>query len=291
MYNADLFSEERMAELVGQYIAILRQVTARAATRVSDLDMTSGRTCACLPDPRAPLFVASHPSIGERLREHAAHRGDAIAVADRRRPWTFAQLDRASDGLAATLRAGGVGAGDVVAVYAHRSAPFVVALSGILKSGAAFAVLDPAHPEDRLAHCVAATRPAAFLTIADAGEVPALLRAALSGCLQISVDSAIERDVILKANVARRPDDLAYVAFTSGTTGGVKAVAGSERPLTHVLEWHRASFGLGAGDRFCLLSGLGHDPALRDIFAPLWVGATLLIPGQDELTAPDRLAA
>ena len=74
------------------------------------------------------------------------------------------------------------------------------------------------------------------------------------------------------------PDHPAYVAFTSGSTGRPKAILGPHAPLPHFLAWHCGSFGLGEADRFSLLSGLAHDPLLRDLFTPLWSGGTLCIP-------------
>ena len=81
-------------------------------------------------------------------------------------------------------------------------------------------------------------------------------------------------------NITVDPDGLAYVAFASGSIDGPKGIMGSHRPLSHFLQWHSQSFGFNESDRFSMLSGLAHDPLLRDIFTPLWVGATLCIPDQ-----------
>src|SRR5579864_3196678 len=92
------------------------------------------------------------------------------------------------------------------------------------------------------------------------------------------------------APAAARPEHPAYVSFTSGSTGEPKGVVASHLPLAHFVAWHAARFQLGAGDRFSLLSGLAHDPLLRDLFTPLCLGARLAIPAPGELTDPDRLA-
>jgi amino acid adenylation domain-containing protein len=73
-------------------------------------------------------------------------------------------------------------------------------------------------------------------------------------------------------------DDLAYVAFTSGSTGEPKAIAGTHAPLAHFFEWHRATSQLGPADRFSVLSGLAHDPLLRDVLGAFWAGATACMP-------------
>jgi amino acid adenylation domain-containing protein len=78
--------------------------------------------------------------------------------------------------------------------------------------------------------------------------------------------------------------------FTSGTTGRPKAVVASHGPLGHFVAWQRDRFGLRVDDRFALLSAIGHDPMLRDMFAPLCLGATLCLPPVDDLSTDDRLA-
>ncbi|HEY0604992.1 MAG TPA: AMP-binding protein, partial [Herpetosiphonaceae bacterium] len=91
-------------------------------------------------------------------------------------------------------------------------------------------------------------------------------------------------------SVTVNPEDLAYVAFTSGSTGAPKAILGTHRPLAHFLDWQAGTFGLTSGDRFSMLSGLAHDPLLRDVFAPLTIGATLCIPAPEIVAEPQQLA-
>jgi len=86
------------------------------------------------------------------------------------------------------------------------------------------------------------------------------------------------------------PDDLSHVAFTSGSTGKPKGILGRHGSLSHFLPWQTEAFQLTSADRFSLLSGLSHDPLQRDIFTPLWVGATLHIPPPDFVANTDRFA-
>ncbi|MCP5099526.1 MAG: AMP-binding protein, partial [Chloroflexi bacterium] len=86
------------------------------------------------------------------------------------------------------------------------------------------------------------------------------------------------------------PHDLATISFTSGTAGKPQAICGTHLSLAHFWHWHTQTFNLSAADRFTMLSGLAHDPLLRDVFTPLVMGATLHIPDGDELLTPNYLA-
>jgi acyl-coenzyme A synthetase/AMP-(fatty) acid ligase len=95
----------------------------------------------------------------------------------------------------------------------------------------------------------------------------------------------------LQTNRRGDPSGPAYYLFTSGSTGSPKCVACSHEPLVNFIDWHIGNFGLHKAQRFSMLSGISHDPLLRDIFTPLALGATLFIPEQAEITQPGALRA
>ncbi|HEX5724701.1 MAG TPA: condensation domain-containing protein, partial [Longimicrobiaceae bacterium] len=297
VYAADLFDAPRMRELLAQLEGVLRQAAAAPETRVGALSLATEAAQGVLPDPARPIEAeAWHGAVHETFAAHAAKSPEAPAISAAAETWTYAELDAAANRIAHRLIDGGVRPGDVVAVYAHRSAALVRALLGAWKAGAAFAVLDPAYPPARLAAQAGAARPAALLRISTAGEVPAEVAAALAESARLTVvltaDGKDGGDGFPSAApaVSVGPDDLAYVAFTSGTTGAPKAIAGTHRPLAHFFGWYARELGLSAGDRFSLLSGLAHDPLLRDVFAPLAVGGSIAIPDAGEIGTPGWLA-
>ncbi|HEV2735194.1 MAG TPA: amino acid adenylation domain-containing protein, partial [Longimicrobiaceae bacterium] len=300
VYDAELFARPRMEELLEQLRHLLAQAAADPERPVSALSLATPAARALLPDPTAPLHAGWEGAVHEAFARHAARAPGRVAVVDPAGSWSYGELDAHAGRLSHRLRAGGVGRGDVVAVYAHRSAALVQALLGVLGAGAAFLVLDPRYPAPRLLRALRAAGPRALLRLEAAGDLPAALRewAADSGCLSLALPARPGEDAHpLPASVPAGssavetgPDDLAYVAFTSGSTGEPRGVLGTHRPLSHFLAWHRETFGLGEGDRFAMLSGLAHDPLLRDVFTPLWTGATLCIPGPDEMERPGGLA-
>ncbi|HEY0022717.1 MAG TPA: non-ribosomal peptide synthase/polyketide synthase [Longimicrobium sp.] len=299
VYAADLFDAPRMRGLLSQVEGVLRQAVAAPETRVGALSLATEAARGVLPDPARPIEAeACRGAVHEVVAARAMATPHALAVEDPRERWTYAELDAAANRIAHRLIDCGVKPGNVVAVYAHRSAALVRAMLGTWKAGAAFAILDPAYPPARLAAQVRASKPLVILLVTAAGDVPSDLIEALGesvkGAIVLGPKSddpdSIARFPATAPAVSVGPDDLAYVAFTSGTTGTPKAIAGTHRPLAHFFGWYAKEFGIGEADRVSLLSGLAHDPLLRDVFAPLAVGGSIAIPDAGEIGTPGWLA-
>jgi amino acid adenylation domain-containing protein len=299
LYDADLFGPARAAEMLEQFRLVLEQAVADPGASVASYSLVTAAAREHLPDPRGPLGAEWLGSVPALFAAHAARAPERLAVEDEHGSWSYGELDRRSAQLAHALLAGGVRPGEVVAVYAHRSAPVVWALLGILRAGAAFVVLDPAYPPLRLASYLRIARPTGWLRIAAAGEPPAAVEEAAADTARCSLvlpglgaaaGGPLDGFPAHDPEVRVGPDSLAYLSFTSGTTGTPKAVMGRHGSLTHFLPWLRDTFALQADDRFTLLSGLGHDPLQRDVFTPLQLGAAVCIPPAAAFEAQGGLA-
>ncbi|HEY2737962.1 MAG TPA: condensation domain-containing protein, partial [Thermoanaerobaculia bacterium] len=296
VYNADLFDAARMEDLLDQLGLFLEQALERPEEPVGRHALVTAAARAVLPDPAAELSAAWEGAVHEIFARHALRTPGALAVADPAESWSYHELDERANRLAAFLQAGGVQPGDVVAFWAHRSAPLVWGVLGALKAGAAFLMLDPRYPAARQAQMLEIARPAAWLRVAAAGPVPAEIDNALDCTCRLTLPAKADPGFSIDIPAAPTavevgPDDTAYVAFTSGSTGVPKGVLGRQGSLSHFIPWLRQRFDLSAADRFSMLSGLAHDPLHRDLFTPLQLGAAVMIPDPETIDEPGALAA
>ena len=300
VYNTNLFDRARMIEMLAQLETLLSQIVEWPDEKISSLTLVTGGARQCLPDPAQPFDESRSENILSIFSEQVRRRPHEIAVSDPSQSWTYRQLDLQSNQVANYLLANGIEKENVVAIYAHRSAPLVAAVLGILKAGAAFTILDPAFPEARLCDCLQIASPRGFIQIEAAGSLPAALEEFVNSLdpvchFQISSGARADSDWMRASsdnpNLEPGADDLAYIAFTSGSTGQPKAVMGRHGPLTLFTFWAAEKFGLNDSDRFCVLSGLAHDPLHRDIFTPLQLGGSVCIPEPKDLETPARLRA
>ncbi|WP_162788370.1 non-ribosomal peptide synthetase [Amycolatopsis albispora] len=236
--------------------------------------------------------VARTPAcIHELVERQAAATPDALAVIQGEDRLTYAELDAAAGKLARRLAAAGAGPGDFVALRLRRSVHTVVALLGVLKSGAAYAPIEPSLPPER-ARALLATLGAPVL-ITDRDQVPAARELGEREILWVGEPDGSDGWALDDRGAPEprraRPDDLAYVIFTSGSTGTPKGVLLSHAPVVNLIEWVNTTFGMGPADRVLFLTSLGFDLSVYDVFGVLAAGGSVRVATDDEIRDPRRL--
>ncbi|GAA3971260.1 hypothetical protein GCM10023085_61820 [Actinomadura viridis] len=184
---------------------------------------------------------------------------------------TYAALWARVQGVAARLRAEGVGPDSVVAVAMERSAELPVALLGVLAAGGAYVPLDLDHPERRRA-----------FVLADSGARVVLTRERFRSALPGSRATVLTLDGIPAAPEAGEiadppPDALAYVIHTSGSTGTPKGAMNTHRAIANRLAWMQEAYGLTGDDRVLQKTPIGFDVSVWELFWPLMNGARLVL--------------
>jgi amino acid adenylation domain-containing protein len=222
------------------------------------------------PVPGACLHELFERQARERPQAIAIHSADAAEV-------TYGELNARANRIAHRLRRLGARPETRVGICMRRTPEMVAAMLGVLKSGAAYVPLDPAHPPARVAAVLRAARATAVLT--DAASRAALEDA--GGVMVIAVDSAdLSHESDADRPAAATPGNLAYVISTSGSTGVPKGVEIEHRSAVALIDWVRRT--VAEEDRGCVLAAtsITFDPALMEIWGTLsWGGAMVLTAG------------
>ena len=240
----------------------------------------------------------------------ARHPGsDAVRHGDGR--LSYAELDTRSGQLAATLMALGVRRGDRVGFFFPKSIPSIVTIFGILKAGGVYVPIDPASPAERVGYVARNCGIRHLVTLRDRLPLLESAFAAAPGELEavILVDEVPASDAVPTPRCAKQvvewsrvldravapagtgvETDLAYILYTSGSTGEPKGVMISHRAALTFIEWTRAEFGVTAQDIVSSHAPLHFDLSILDVFTTIAAGATIVLVPDRLSTFPVRLA-
>ena len=209
-----------------------------------------------------------------------------LAVRDGLHSLTYAELETCANALAHRLRALGVRPGARVGLCHQRSAVSVIGALATLKAGGAYVGLDPVYPDARLDFMIRDSEVAVLLT-----------RSSMTERLLYPPAPVIDLDSFMsETGGADQPpddlatiDDVAYVMYTSGSTGEPKGVEVSHRNLLSLVEWHHSAFGVGERDRASVLAAPAFDASVWEVWPYLTAGASLHVPDVAVAAAPRAL--
>ncbi len=281
-YSTELFDLTTIERLSARFVALLRGAVEAPDRPLSWLPLLGDDERAellALGDG-GPAPVAEAPTLHGLFARQAARTPDAVALVEPARSWTYAEVAHRAHGIAAALRARGIGRGDRVALLADRSAEAVIALFGILFAGAAYLPLDPGSPDDRLR----------FL-LDDAGARALLVPSALAArARSLSTDDAPPQCAIADIPSVTTPpddavgaDDAAYLIYTSGSTGTPKGVLIEHRGAVNLVSGFLARHRF-EGQRLLMIPPLIFDASVGDVFPVLACGSALVLhPAPTEL--------
>lgn len=232
-----------------------------------------------------PAEPGSPPgSVAHRLAEVAARTPHAPAVHTPDVVWTHAQLDWETGRLAARLRAAGVAAGDAVGVLLPKGGELLAAYLAVWRAGGHALLLDPSWPTARLEAALrVAGRPAAVLT-ADAAPADLTPLAALPRVPVAAGSPGREQgaeDSVAGPGPVPPAGGLAYVVFTSGSTGAPKPVGVTHGSVAHSTWTHRAAHRVTSRDRSAWLAPAGASSQVGEVWPYLATGASVVVPPPD----------
>ncbi|HSS75467.1 MAG TPA: amino acid adenylation domain-containing protein, partial [Thermoanaerobaculia bacterium] len=257
-FATDLFDRATIERLLGHLRNLLAGIAAAPGSLLEELPLLG-------EEERRQLLAWSGAALTHRreatihglFAEQAARTPDAVAVVLGDEEWTYGELAARAGRVASHLLRLGVAPETRVAVVGERSFDLIAALLGILQAGCAYLPLDPEHPPERQA-----------FMLADAGA-----------SLLLDLEGA-EEPSVPRPSQSISPDQLAYVMYTSGSTGNPKGVAVTHRNVVRLIQ-DQSFADFGPRETFLQLAPLAFDASTLEIWVPLLNGGRLvLFPGR-----------
>ncbi|MCX4771938.1 non-ribosomal peptide synthase/polyketide synthase [Streptomyces sp. NBC_01260] len=258
---------------------LVAALSGNSESRMSAVDVLDAgereRVLAEWNDTRVETACSTVPELfaGQVVRS-----ADAVAVVSGGVGVSFAELDGRASRLAHYLRSQGVGAQSVVGLCLPRGVVMVEAILGVWRAGAAYVPLDPEYPADRLAFMLADSRASVLI---GTGEVLDDLPVGRIRTLDLDdpmVVGALAVQPTTAPELALHRDELAYVMYTSGSTGVSKGVAVTHGGLANYVTWAAQAYGMEEGGGGAALhSSLAFDLTVTSVLVPLVSGSAVVV--------------
>jgi amino acid adenylation domain-containing protein len=275
-YNARLFKPDTMQRLAGHLQRLTEAMIQDLGCPIAYLPLlTAAEEQQLLVDWNSGTANYEASPVFYAIEAHAAKQPEAIAVAFQEQHLTYADLNQRANQLAHYLRHLGVGKEERVAVCIQPSLDIAVSLLAIFKAGGVYVPIDPTYPIERLATILEDTQPQVLLTQAHLlPNLPAI--AQYSFCLDQEWDTLTSFPTSNPTPVVQ-PDQMAYLVYTSGTTGKPKGVMASHRNLINYIQVAQAHYRFDRHDRMPAIARFTFSISLFELLSPLVAGGTLQI--------------
>jgi amino acid adenylation domain-containing protein len=294
-YRTDLFEEATIERMASHFRRLLEDIASESRKRISELDLfdaASRKQIMAISDGGEGIYDTLN-SLGTLFEHQARHNPNALAVIFENQKWTYAQLNRRANQLANYLRKHGLSAEGVVGIAIEPSAELLVALLGVLKAGGAYLPLDPTYPTERLVYMVKDSGASLVLVKEGRNQETGILPSleGLDGITLLNVESSdIEKESGDSPAITVSTDNLAYVLYTSGSTGQPKGVMGTHRGAINRFTWMWQKYPFMPNEVCCQKTSLNFGDSVWEIFGPLLAGICLVIAPSDDAKKAGKLA-
>lgn len=296
VYNAAVYSEDRMRALARSFMYVLEQMTENPDLPAEALRLVNS-------DERNRLLTGFHcnqgtfpagKSVGELFEEQVDLTPDGTALVCGSARLSYRELNARAGTLAEQLRMHGIERGHIAGVVCDRTVNMIIAMLAVIKTGAAYLPIDPYYPQERIRYMLEDSGAAVVITPPQyAGHVP------MNGDLRtlqleqymllITGSSASEREM----NAGHYPEkkDIAYVIYTSGSTGKPKGVMVGHQGMANLHAFFRNELGIRESDKIVQFASASFDASVWEMFMAFFTGAELHLLAKETIESYEAFTA
>ncbi|MCX8280366.1 amino acid adenylation domain-containing protein [Phyllobacterium sp. 0TCS1.6C] len=287
-YADGIYQPELIERAALHFERILAQAIAADTVRIKDIALVSNDEIAVLSAPYADDGVNDDRPVHDHISAHARQDPERTAIIHGDEIWTHGRLEQSANRLAHHLLRLGVGADVSVAIAVKRSPEAIMGILATLKAGGAYIPVEPDHPTSRNHHI-----------LRDGGVKVILTNSWLLDRIPDGLDAIIleldrldlSGEPITPPDVAIHKDQLAYIMYTSGSTGLPKGVAVEHGPLTHHIQNTSRVYGMSEISRELPFLPFSSDGGHERWMNPLMEGGSIILPDQPLWTPEETLTA
>ncbi|MER6299975.1 amino acid adenylation domain-containing protein [Kitasatospora sp. NPDC001539] len=278
----ELFPAGLLEALTQGYQSLLEQLLEERSWARTGFDLLPGDQLRRRRAANDTAVELPDVLLQDAFTERATSCPDNPALITSQLRMSYGELHRRAARTAAWLRSHGVGRNELVGLVMRRGPEQIIGILATVLAGAAYLPVDAALPEERRRYMLADGEVRCVLTnVADADrDGRAVLR------LDATDPAPTGAPALLEPLAGADPDDLAYVLYTSGTTGAPKGVMVTHRNVANVVADCYTRFGIHQDDRFFAISAFNFDLSVWDVFGALTAGAALVMPDADRAVDP-----
>jgi amino acid adenylation domain-containing protein len=274
-YNTDIYDAVLVDRIFSHFENLVSNSIANPSALIDQTDylIASEKQQLLFDFNATKADYPKHKTIVALFEEQVEKTPDNIAVVFENKAFTYQELNKLSNQLADYLRENySMQADDLVGIKLERSKNLIVAVLGILKSGAAYVPIDPNYPQDRIEFIINDTQSKTILDEAEFG---------LFGQLNHRYKNTNPERI-------NTPADLAYVIYTSGTTGNPKGVMVENKSVVRLVK-PGSYFPLDQKNTLLSTGAISFDATILEYFGTLLNGAKLILASQDDLLQTEKL--